>query len=35
MEIAKQLYREDDYTMFELQISLAENYEKCGEKEQA
>ena len=26
-ELAKQMYREDDYTMFELQMSLAESYE--------
>ena len=33
MELAKQLYREDDYGMFELQMSLAECYENVEEKE--
>lgn len=35
MEIAKILYREDDYAMFEIQMALAENLEKCDEREQA
>ena len=35
MELAKQLYRDDDYAMYELQITLAESYEKCDEREQA
>ena len=35
MEIAHQIYRPDDYAMFELQINLAECYEKCDEREQA
>ena len=35
VELAKQLYREDDYDMFELQMSLAENHEMCEEREQA
>lgn len=35
MEIAKRLYREDDYQMFELQIALAESYEKTDDREQA
>lgn len=35
MEIAKRIYRDDDYQMFELQMTLAESYEKCKEKEQA
>ena len=34
-ELTKQLYRDDDYVMFEMQITLAENYEKCEEFEQA
>lgn len=34
-ELAKLIYRRDDYTLFELQIGLAEAYEKCDEKEQA
>ena len=29
------MFREDDYTMFELQMSLAESYENCDEKETA
>jgi len=35
IELAKQLFREDDYAMFELQMSLAEAHEKCEEREQA
>lgn len=35
MELARQIYRDDDYAMFELQMALAEGYEKCDEKEQA
>ena len=35
MEIARQLYREDDYAMYELQMSLAEAYEKTNDREQA
>ena len=35
MEIAKQIYRDDDYDMYELQIALAECCEKCDEHEQA
>lgn len=35
MELAKVIYREDDYAMFELQIALASSYDKCDEKEQA
>jgi len=35
MELARQLYREDDYIMFEMQMTLAESYEKCDEREQA
>ena len=34
-ELAKQLYRDDDYAMFELQIALAEGYEKTDDHEQA
>ena len=33
MELARQLYREDDYAMFELQMALAESYERCDERE--
>lgn len=33
MELAKVIYREDDYAMFELQIALASSYDKCDEKE--
>ena len=29
------MYRDDDYVMFEMQITLAENYEKCDDQEQA
>ena len=35
IELAKQLYREDDYAMFELMMALAESHEKCDEKAQA
>ena len=35
MDLARVLYREDDYGMFELQIALASSYEKCDEREQA
>jgi len=35
MDLARQLYREDDYGMFELQMTLAESYEACEEREQA
>ena len=35
MEIARQIYRDDDYAMFELQMALAEGYEKCDERENA
>ena len=35
MELAKQIYRDDDYAMYELQIALAESCEKCDEHEQA
>ena len=35
LEIARQLYREDDYAMFELQMGLAETYEKTGDYEEA
>ena len=35
VDLARQLYREDDYDMFELQMTLAENYEMCEEREQA
>ena len=35
MELARQLYREDDYIMFELQMGLAQAYEYCDEREQA
>ena len=35
LEIAKQLYRDDDYGIFECQINLAESYEKTGDHEMA
>ena len=35
LEIARQLYREDDYAMFELQMGLAETYEKTGDHDEA
>ena len=35
MELARQLFREDDYAMFELQMALAESYDKCDEREEA
>ena len=34
-EIAKQLYKEDDYAYFELQFQLAEITEKVGNAEEA
>lgn len=35
IELAKKIYREDDYAMFELQMTLAEAHERCEEREQA
>jgi len=35
LEIARQLYRDDDYGLFECQINLAESYEKTGDIEKA
>ena len=35
LELAKQIYREDDYTLYECQIGLAEAYEKAGYEEEA
>ena len=35
MEIARQLYRDDDYAMFELKMKLAEAYENVGDREKA
>lgn len=35
MELAKQIYRDDDYQMFELQITLAGAFDKCEERENA
>jgi len=33
LDIARQLYRDDDYTLFETQFALAEAYDKADEKE--
>ena len=30
LDLAKQIYRDDDYTLYECQIALAEAYEKAG-----
>ena len=35
VDLARQLYRDDDYDMFELQMTLAECHEMCEEREQA
>ena len=35
LELARQLFREDDYTLYECQISLAEAYENAGYAEEA